>query len=336
MQPDARSLVNALPLGALIIDGSGIITVCNAAAHDILQATCEGVQATAIIRNPAFSAALAQMKSAHHAVTVDLETYGKPPRQVSAHVSRIASNDHVLVVFHDLTREQAIEKMRSDFVANASHEMRTPLTSIMGAIETLQGAAKNDAKARDSFLASMLMQARRMKHLVDDLLTLSRIELNEHVKPNDRVSLAAVARQARNNLQALAHDMKVDVQLSEANEAVVGGDADELLQVALNLMENAIKYGQSGGRVEVVCASTATHATFSVRDYGTGIAEIHLPRLTERFYRVNTRESRALGGTGLGLAIVKHIVSRHRGQLRIASSPGQGSTFVVTIPNYKT
>jgi two-component system, OmpR family, phosphate regulon sensor histidine kinase PhoR len=336
MQPDTRSLVNALPLGSLVIDGSGIITVCNAAAHDILQATCEGMQATAIIRNPAFSAALTQAKSTRNLVTVDLETYGLPPRQISANLSPIAGNDHVLVVFHDLTREQAIEKMRSDFVANASHEMRTPLTSIMGAIETLQGAAKNDAKARDSFLVSMLMQARRMKHLVDDLLTLSRIELNEHVKPNDRVSLAAVARQARSNLQGLAQEMKVDVQLAGADDALVGGDADELLQVAQNLLENAIKYGKAGGRVQMTCDRSGNQATLAVRDFGTGIAEIHLPRLTERFYRVNTRESRALGGTGLGLAIVKHIVSRHRGQLRIISSPGQGSTFTVAIPVYKT
>jgi two-component system, OmpR family, phosphate regulon sensor histidine kinase PhoR len=238
----------------------------------------------------------------------------------------------------DLTREQRLEKMRSDFVANASHEMRTPLATIMGTIETLQGAARNDSKARDMFLDNMLVQARRMKRLIDDLLTLSRIELNEHVRPNAKVDLLEVAKQARGNLNELAKAHKVEVKVMGGTQTLLRGDSDELLQVVQNLLENAIKYGVSGGQVEVDvrCDTKNGKAVLSVRDFGKGIAKVHLPRLTERFYRVSAQESRAQGGTGLGLAIVKHIVSRHRGRLEIQSELGQGSTFSVTIPLFKS
>jgi two-component system phosphate regulon sensor histidine kinase PhoR len=160
--------------------------------------------------------------------------------------------------------------------------------------------------------------------------------MNEHVRPAARIDLALIARQACGNLAAQAKAAQVDIVCDAKDETVVLGDGDELLQVAQNLIENAIKYGGAGKRVDVNCRGAAGHAALSVRDYGPGIAEIHLPRLTERFYRVNTQESRARGGTGLGLAIVKHIVSRHRGQLDIQSEPGKGSTFCVTIPSYES
>jgi two-component system phosphate regulon sensor histidine kinase PhoR len=175
-----------------------------------------------------------------------------------------------------------------------------------------------------------------MKRLIDDLLTLSRIELNEHVAPKARLNLNDVARQAKAYLLEAAEKADVAVTLTGKQEINVAGDFEELLQVAQNLIENAIKYGGAGGRVEIDCYSHGGHGCLSVRDFGNGIAEVHLPRLTERFYRVSTQESRLRGGTGLGLAIVKHIVLRHRGKLTISSEVGKGSTFTISIPLAKS
>jgi two-component system phosphate regulon sensor histidine kinase PhoR len=329
-------LINALPDGAIVIDGSATVLAANSLAEDALNLRLAGLNVSAVIRNASFIDALATVLADGAAQSVDIEVRGKPPRQLSAHISPMKGSGWVLILLRDLTREQAIEKMRSDFVANASHEMRTPLASIMGTIETLQGAGKNDAKARDMFLETMMGQARRMKRLIDDLLTLSRIELNEHVRPNAKVSLVDVARQAKSNLSSLAEEAGVAVEITTSGAVSVAGDAEELLQVVQNLLENAIKYGGSGGRVEITCTQTGRDGTLSVRDFGKGISEVHIPRLTERFYRVNTQESRQRGGTGLGLAIVKHIVLRHRGRLDINSGLGQGSTFSVSIPLYNS
>jgi two-component system phosphate regulon sensor histidine kinase PhoR len=251
-------------------------------------------------------------------------------------LSRLGNHGHILVLLRDLTREQAVEKMRSDFVANASHEMRTPLSTIIGTIETLQGAAKEDPKAREKFLSSMLAQAHRMKRLIDDLLTLSRIELNAHVRPSSKVSLSNIAKQAKSNLTTFATEYNVELELISDGEVQVSGEPDELLQVALNLIENAIKYGGEGKRVEIHCSEMGRNGVLSITDFGQGIAEDHIPRLTERFYRVSTKQSRARGGTGLGLAIVKHIVLRHRGEMDIRSEPSRGSTFTVSIPLYNS
>ena len=328
--------IHSLPDGAILVGPFGEITAANAIAEDILQTHLLGLAASHIIRNPAFAPTLALVRESGQSNTIDIEFHGRPQRQVSAFLSQLNSKGEILIVLRDLTREQAVEKMRSDFVANASHEMRTPLAAIMGSIETLQGAAKNDAKAREMFLGSMLTQAQRMKRLIDDLLTLSRIELNEHVRPDNKVSLTAIAAQAKNNLANLAAECGVSVALVSDGEIFVSGNADELLEVALNLIENAIKYGADKARVEVACAVRGRDGIFSVKDSGQGIAEDHIPRLTERFYRVRTKESRARGVTGLGLAIVKHIVLRHRGNLDIRSVAGQGSTFAVSIPLYNS
>ncbi len=325
-------LVEALPDGAVVIDMAGAVISANKLAADILQQDLIGLASTSVIRSPAFAGSLNGVRQSGRAASVDIEFHGRPSRQVSAFLAPLGSSGDILVVLRDLTREQAIEKMRSDFVANASHEMRTPLASIIGTIETLQGAAKDDAKARGMFLATMLQQGQRMKRLIDDLLTLSRIELNEHVRPDGRVALLNVLKQAKANLSQQALETKVIIELKADAELMVAGNADELLQVAQNLLENAIKYGADGGRIEINCSTRGSHAVFAVKDFGKGIAEIHLPRLTERFYRVSTQESRQRGGTGLGLAIVKHILLRHRGKLDIVSAPGHGSTFTVSIP----
>jgi two-component system phosphate regulon sensor histidine kinase PhoR len=235
-------------------------------------------------------------------------------------------------VLRDLTREQQIERMRADFVANASHELRTPLASLSGFIETLQGAARHDEAAQARFLDLMRSQADRMKRLIDDLLSLSRIEMNEHVRPSGQVDLAQVANHVRDVLAGLAADQGCEVTTSFPGPLLVPGSRDELVQVVQNLVENALKYASSGKRIEVEGQTVNGHAELAVRDHGPGIAEEHLPRLTERFYRVNVQESRSRGGTGLGLAIVKHILNRHRGKLAIASEPGRGSTFTIRIP----
>jgi two-component system phosphate regulon sensor histidine kinase PhoR len=244
----------------------------------------------------------------------------------------------VLLTLRDLTPLRLVEEMRSDFVANASHELRTPLASLSGFIETLQGPARNDAPARDRFLAIMKEQATRMARLIDDLLSLSRIEQKAHIHPDNAVDLGALVRQVADGLSPLAHEREVEVKIvNQASSLRVPGDRDELIRVFENLIENALKYGAPGRRVDITLVrepsnDEAREAVVSVRDYGPGIAPEHLPRLTERFYRVDISESRAQGGTGLGLALVKHILNRHRGRLMIESTPGAGATFSVRLP----
>jgi two-component system phosphate regulon sensor histidine kinase PhoR len=244
----------------------------------------------------------------------------------------------LLLTFRDLTPIRRVEEMRVDFVANASHELRTPLAALSGFIETLKGPARNDTAARERFLDIMEAQAKRMARLIDDLLSLSRIELAAHVRPDTPVDLVPIVRQVIDALQMLARDRGVTVVIDAPQEPlVVSGNRDELTRVFENLVENALKYGASGKRVEIALSrafavSGSEEAVVAVRDYGPGISAEHLPRLTERFYRVDVTESREQGGTGLGLALVKHIMNRHRGRLTIESRPGEGATFTVRLP----
>ena len=249
-----------------------------------------------------------------------------------------------LLLLHDTTQLAKLERMRADFVANASHEIRTPLASLMGFVETLRGPAKDDAVARTKFLDIMHDQARRMARLVDDLLSLSRIELKEHTPPTASVDLPLVLAALKTTLdrQAEVRRMPIILDLAAALPKIVG-DPDELTQVFQNLIDNALKYGKTGTEVRVVAGEAAQvppsfpdprrrAVAVSVTDTGEGIARDHLSRLTERFYRVDVGRSRDLGGTGLGLAIVKHIVSHHRGALVIDSEVGRGSTFTIVLP----
>ena len=245
----------------------------------------------------------------------------------------------VVLFFRDLTSARRLENMRVDFVANASHELRTPLASLLGFIETLQGPARNDPAARERFLEIMRGQAQRMTRLIDDLLSLSRIEMRAHLPPETVIDLVPVAIHMVDTLAPLIRERGMTVAVTTPPEPLwVLGDRDELLRVTENLIENAVKYGEGGGRIEVSLARRSgpdganPEAELCVRDHGPGIAPEHLPRLTERFYRVDVAESRQKGGTGLGLAIVKHIVNRHRGRLVIESEPGQGASFRVVLP----
>ena len=246
--------------------------------------------------------------------------------------------DILVMTFHDLTPLRRVEEMRADFVANASHELRTPLAALLGFIETLQGPAKNDPVAREKFLGIMQGQAARMARLIDDLLSLSRIELNAHLQPSTPVDLAPLLRQVADGLQTLARDRQVEIKLTApAEPLIVLGDRDELIRAIENLVENALKYGAAGKRVDITLTRAQTRvgrpeARIAVRDHGPGIAPEHLPRLTERFYRVDVADSRAQGGTGLGLALVKHVLNRHGGRLTIDSVLGQGATFTMHLP----
>jgi two-component system phosphate regulon sensor histidine kinase PhoR len=243
----------------------------------------------------------------------------------------------MILTLRDLSEMRRVERMRVDFVANASHELRTPLASLLGFVETLQGPARDDKPAREKFLAIMRDQAQRMARLVDDLLSLSRIEQNLHLRPQAPVDMVAILRHMADTLAPLAAENNVRIALDVPGKIIVRGDRDELIRVAENLIENAIKYGASDPesadrQVFVTLAAETRQCVLTVRDLGTGIAPEHLPRLTERFYRVDAGQSRAKGGTGLGLAIVKHIVARHRGRLYIESKLGLGTTVTVTIP----
>jgi len=256
------------------------------------------------------------------------------------HVRKVSGMDYVLLSFQDITQLANASQMRRDFVANVSHELRTPLTALMGFIETLRGPARDDAAARDRFLGIMTGEAERMNRLVGDLLSLSRVESDERVRPTDKVDLRYVLQSTLRNLNPLADEANVTLVLLMGDDPMpLLGDTDQLLQVFTNLIENAIKYGGKGKKVEIQVEQTLRDPSLrgpavqvTVRDHGPGIDPIHLPRLTERFYRADSHRSRALGGTGLGLAIVKHILNRHRGRLKISSSLGQGAQFIVILP----
>jgi two-component system phosphate regulon sensor histidine kinase PhoR len=238
---------------------------------------------------------------------------------------------YFILSFRDISEVRRIDRMRSDFVANASHELRTPLASLRGFIETIQGPAKNDPKAQARFLAIMLDQTTRMSRLVDDLLSLSRLELKSHIAPDEKIDLVPLLGHVRDALLPLAGDVGVSINLHLPEGKVeVPGDRDELVQVFENLMENACKYGQEGKVVDVWLKNgPGQPVEVSVVDRGPGIPAEHVPRLTERFYRVSIEDSRSKKGTGLGLAIVKHILTRHRARLIVKSEVGKGTDFTV-------
>ncbi len=329
-------IIGALPHAAVLVDAGGSVTGFNALAAQIHPFLRVGQPLRFALRDPEILEAVAA--SARDGGSRRLEVLERLPveRAFAVHVAR-AGERETLIVFEDQTATRNLERMRVDFVANASHELRTPLASLLGFVETLRGPARDDAAARERFLAIMETQARRMARLVDDLLSLSRIELKAHVRPTDRVDLGAVLRQIADALKPLAAERGTILALAlPERSCTVLGDRDELLRVFENLIENAIKYGKDGGRVEVTMRPMADEGGAArievlVADDGPGVAPQHLPRLTERFYRVDAAASRGAGGTGLGLAIVKHIVMRHRGRLGIDSTLGQGSTFKVVL-----
>jgi two-component system phosphate regulon sensor histidine kinase PhoR len=338
-----RAVVAGLPDPVVALDRNGRVLALNERARALAPALRQGEPVSFALRMPELNEAInraardgeEQRVVYFERVPLDrwYETIVMPVRREPG----AAKPDFLLMTFHDLTPLRRVEEMRADFVANASHELRTPLAALLGFIETLQGSAREDAKARERFLTIMQEQARRMARLIDDLLSLSRIELNAHRRPDTPVDLVPIVRQVVDGLETLARDRGVTVNIEADGALTVLGDHDELVRIFENLIENALKYGAAGRRVDIklglgASADGEPEALVSVRDYGPGIAPEHLPRLTERFYRVDVTESRAQGGTGLGLALVKHILNRHRGRLTIDSAPGAGATFTIHLP----
>ncbi|MEP3256554.1 MAG: ATP-binding protein, partial [Roseibium sp.] len=343
--------VDALPNPCFVADGRGITRYINQAALKQYGELTPGDPLSFSLRAPSLLEAFDRVCSSGAAERINWTEKVPTEAWFEAHVSPVYMPgpggggadagrlpDFVLVVIRDLSEQRRLERMRTDFVANASHELRTPLASLTGFIETIQGAARDDPAARDRFLQIMLEQAGRMRRLIDDILSLSRIELKAHVKPAALVDLVEIVRHTTDALAPLASDMNVEIETDiDVGEALVRGDRDELIQVTENLIENALKYGSTGEKVSVSVKPVAPDAgpvnwSLVVRDYGEGIPAEHLPRLTERFYRVDVDSSRALKGTGLGLAIVKHILNRHRARLEVESAPGEGAAFKVHFP----
>ncbi|MCL6282092.1 ATP-binding protein [Ruegeria sp. 2012CJ41-6] len=335
-----RGLLAGIPLVALIVDPSERIIGANAEAQAMLGRQIIGRHFATILRQPPVIDALEQCLKRQQATQTRL-LISEGAQDVSYDVTcRFIPDLGALMCLTDVTPMEQAGQMRRDFVANVSHELRTPLTALMGFIETLRGPARDDAVARERFLQIMDGEASRMNRLVGDLLSLNRVESQERVRPGEKVDLTGLLNSTLNSLKPLSEEAGVVLNLTTPEAPVlIVGDPDQLRQVFTNLIENAIKYGGSGGVVDISLvaqerdpALRAPSARIAVADQGPGIDPIHLPRLTERFYRADSHRSRELGGTGLGLAIVKHILNRHRGRLRIESELGQGAIFLVTLP----
>jgi two-component system, OmpR family, phosphate regulon sensor histidine kinase PhoR len=340
-----ESVISGIPDPVIVLERNGNVLGSNVPARALASALTRGAPLSFALRIPGVLDAVRRAAKTGEAQREEFMQRVPTDRWMDAVVvpvelaeSLAGRRDLVFVTLHDLTPLRRMEEMRADFVANASHELRTPLASLSGFIDTLQGPARDDPVARERFLVIMKQQAMRMARLIDDLLSLSRIELKLHVQPTQTADLAAIVRQVSDALQPIARERKVDISLDLPTEPIiVRADRDELIRVFENLVENALKYGASGKRVDISikrdpATGGAGEAVVTVRDYGPGIAPEHLPRLTERFYRVDVGESRAQGGTGLGLALVKHSITRHRGRLAIESVPGHGAAFIVRLP----
>lgn len=330
-----QALADSVPDPLIIFSRDGSAVYVNQAARNAFGPITAGTPVQLKFRTPEMQQMIRDVMA--HGGVVEIEYAERVPveRWFSVTAAAVGDNTNLhILVFKDQSEARRIERMRSDFIANASHELRTPLASVAGFIDTLKGSARDDPKAREQFLQIMEGQAARMARLIDDLLSLSRLEMKPHLKPATKVDLREVLDGVVDSLKPLSCDLEIVVEKDyDDGDHTVFGDRDELTQVFENLLENACKYGQSGKKVVVGLheeISSAGHAvTASIRDFGPGIAEEHIPRITERFYRINAETSRAQKGTGLGLSIVKHILTRHRARLSIDSRLGEGATFSV-------
>lgn len=337
-------ILERLPDPLIVLAGDRAVRRTNAAAR-----AAYGEDMAAVLRHPDLRSAIDRTFTSGNVQVAELTLPVPVERDVHAAVvpmdPPLADGGRAIVVLSDRTRERMVERMRADFVANVSHELRTPLTSLIGFVETLQGPAADDPPAQQRFLGIMAEQGARMNRLIDDLLSLSRIELTEHQPPAETVDLTtSIARLIAGFEPRLAErKTSIDLKFSEGLPAIPA-DADQIAQVMQNLLDNAVKYGRDGGTIRVTLNTampggrwpSRAGLVIAVADQGNGIPREHIPRLTERFYRVDKGRSRAVGGTGLGLAIVKHIVNRHRGHLSIESEIGVGTTVSVWLPLTQT
>jgi two-component system, OmpR family, phosphate regulon sensor histidine kinase PhoR len=339
------ALIDKIPDPIVLVDGRVVVRQANAAARALFPTLRLDHPLSFGLRAPDVLDGIAEVLRTDLPARVEYGERVPAERTFEVQIAPLErggaepnARGEVLLFFRDLTAARRLEHMRVDFVANASHELRTPLASLLGFIETLQGPARDDPPARERFLEIMRGQAQRMARLIDDLLSLSRVELKAHLQPDTPLDLLALVRPMVDTLSPLAREHDVEIVLSAGEGPyIVLGDRDELLRVVENLLDNAVKYGETGKRVEVTLTRAdrgngrPREIELAVRDHGPGIPPEHLPRLTERFYRADVVASRQKGGTGLGLAIVKHIVARHRGRLMIESEPGEGATFRVSL-----
>lgn len=362
----------AAPHPTLLVDSEGRVLARSQVGKRLFGSAKRGVRLAAIIRHSELLETFETVLSTQKGDTLDLidPLHVDAPWEAELRPVNLEHWDEkpvkaMLIIFRDMSEAKAIEKAKVDFVANASHELRTPLASITGFLETLKGHAKDDEASRIKFINMMQKQAKRMQLLIEDLMSLSRIETAEHIRPRDLVDLSQVYMDVADTLAHLKMDKDVTINRPEIGPLPVKGDKDNLHQIIQNILENAIKYSHDGGQIDVsfvtdltvgkaesYCQKTwpeaqrvsivqlpNTYKKFTairIRDHGPGIAREHLPRLSERFYRVSAARDREVGGTGLGLAIVKHIILRHRGGFVAESIEGEGTSFVLFIPQPKT
>lgn len=331
----AEALAAAVDDPLVIFDRAGLLLHANGAFAVAFPGLAAGTPLTLRFRAPEMQEMIATALADGVAPGIDYAEKVPIERYYRVRISPVGAGDLFVMIFKDQSETRRIDRMRADFIANASHELRTPLASISGFIETLRGPARNDPAARDRFLEIMQAQTSRMARLIDDLLSLSKLEMKPYLDPG-RVDLKPLMEGVIDALRPMAEESGVTIQVDlPASPLTVAGSRDELIEVFENLVENACKYGQSGGRVEVFATAAGPQGEIevSVRDHGPGIAAEHIPRLTERFYRVDVGTGRAQRGTGLGLAIAKHILTRHKARLSIWSAPGEGAMFTVHFPS---
>lgn len=353
---DAAQIANPLPFDArfldgltdpvLLVDPSRIIVGGNRAARLLLGAGAVGTKLDELLNNPEIREAVEASLGGARGTTREISLPYPISRTYDLNIWRLPDLKSpgpawAMMIFHDVTASKKAAQMRADFVANVSHELRSPLSALLGFIETLQGPARDDPEASDRFLGIMEAEARRMTRLINDLLALSKLETEEHIRPEDEVELGPILSHVTNLLSVRASErsMEIEIEWPEDLPAVLG-DPDELTQVFQNLVSNAVSYGRPESRIRIAAArlenladGAVTGVKVSITNDGDGIPEEEIPRITERFYRVDKGRSRSMGGTGLGLAIVKHIVARHRGQLDVRSTPGAQTTFSVSLPS---
>ncbi|OYW53591.1 MAG: hypothetical protein B7Y80_14580 [Hyphomicrobium sp. 32-62-53] len=339
---DLFEIIHALDIAAIVLDAERKIAVFNRHAADLFPSIAAGAPVGLATRNPDLMVSIDRSITEGRSETAEFTERMLQGRRFIV-TSTPLSGPRLLLQFRDTSEQERLAQLRADFIANASHELRTPLASIKGFIETLLGPARNDEAARTRFLGIMATQAQRMNRILDDLLSLSRIEMRAHLRPEGPVDMNDLIAQVIRGLEPLAQQADIALTFTPLPAAgLVRGDRDELEQVMQNLIHNAIKYGRPSGTVTVTIRERVRGGgkrgalEVAVTDDGPGIAPEHLPRLTERFYRVDTARSREQGGTGLGLAIVKHILNRHRGELDITSEIGRGSRFAVVLETMAT
>ncbi|MCX8231237.1 MAG: ATP-binding protein [Alphaproteobacteria bacterium] len=342
--PIEGGLLERFPDPVVVVDSNRLVVAANKPARDLLPSNYFGRDLAMSLRHPNILAAIDSAFLSGIDEDCEITLPGAVPRMFDLRVfslrNEASGRVEAVLIFRDVTSAKRSDQMRADFVANVSHELRSPLSAMIGFIETLRGPAKDDDEAQVRFLAIMQGEAERMSHLIQDLLSLSRVEVNEHIAPTSAAEVDAILKSLKEMLapRAAERNMTIELDVSKGLPSAIG-DPDQLHQVFRNLVDNAISYGKEGTpirvgaqRIERMPRIGGPGVAVSVRDEGDGIPDEQIFRLTERFYRVDKGRSRSMGGTGLGLAIVKHIVSRHRGALAVESQVGKGSTFTVTIP----